>query len=391
MIKKILIGLVFIVFMLTNINTVYGSESEHKTKEIQESTSIDVKDIEDFSQKIQNEQNYIPEFSIKGVIETYKETGSIGFTLKDMANTFIKFIFKEVVENSRLLIELLVLGILSAILQNIQSAFSENGIGKIANYACFCTIVVIIIKSFTLVMDLATTTIDKMVDFSAIIIPPLIMLIATTGEVVTAAALDPITIGVITVSSTVIKNFILPLTIFVVALNIVNGLSEEQKVQKLASFIRQVSLWALGLIMTIFITIITVRSNMTANLDVVTLKTTKFFVDNFIPLVGRSLSDAITTVVGYSLVLKDALSLIGLIIIVFICIFPLIKIVLISLIYKFVGAVMEPIVDKRITNCLSSVGSSFTIIFASLLSVSVMFFIMITIISSTGKLIMTVG
>ncbi|MEG2539887.1 MAG: stage III sporulation protein AE, partial [Clostridium sp.] len=100
---------------------------------------------------------------------------------------------------------------------------------------------------------------------------------------------------------------------------------------------------------------------------------------------------AITTVVGYSVVLKDALSIVGLIIMIFICIFPLLKIMIITLIYKFVASVMEPVVDRKIIDCLSSVGGSFTVIFSSLLCVAIMFFIMITIITTTGRLIMTVG
>lgn len=380
MIKKTLISFIFLISILFQANIVFANET----------TSIDINQLKDFSLKLQQEEDYIPDFSIDKLIENYKETGSLGFTLKDISSTFVKFLLKEVVANSRLLVELLVLGILSAILQNVQSAFN-NGIGKIAHYACFCTIVVIIVKSFTVVINLASGTIDKMVEFIGILIPLLIMLIASTGEVVSAATLDPIVMLVITISSTVIKNFVMPCTAFVVALNIVNSLSEESKVLKLAALVRQVSLWSLGFIITIFITLITLRSSTSATMDVVTLKTTKFFIDNFIPLVGKSLSDAITTVVGYSLVLKDALSILGLIIVVFICIFPLIKIIIISLIYKFVGAVMEPIVDKKIINCLSSVGSSFTVIFSCVLCVAIMFFIMITIITSTGRLIMTVG
>ena len=295
------------------------------------------------------------------------------------------------VGNSKLLVELLVLGILSSILQNIQSAFSGSGVGKIAHYACFATITLLIIQSFILVVGIATSTIDKMLEFITILIPPLIMLIASSGQAISAATLDPIVMLIITVGTTVIKNFIIPSTAFVVALNIVNSLSDEPKVQKLASLIKQISLWALGFIMTIFITLITIRTNTSANLDAVTLKTTKFFIDNFIPLVGKSLSDAITTVVGYSLVLKDALSLIGLVVMIFICLFPLLKIILISLIYKFVAAVMEPVVDRKITGCLTSIGGSLTVIFSSVLSMAIMFFIMITIITSTGKLILTVG
>jgi stage III sporulation protein AE len=63
---------------------------------------------------------------------------------------------------------------------------------------------------------------------------------------------------------------------------------------------------------------------------------------------------------------------------------------MISLVYKFVGAVMQPVVDKKVVDCLTSVGNSLTLVFASVLSVAVMFFVMITIIISTGRLVMMV-
>lgn len=382
MIRKILFIIILGLALIFKTDTIVFAE---------ETASIDVKQIEEFSNRLKEAGDYMPEINIKELIEKYKETGSFGLALKDVLSSFGKFILKEVVGSSRLLIELLILGILSAILQNIQSAFSESGIGKIAHYACFCTIIIIIVKSFILVIGLATGTIDKMVEFTNMLIPLLIILIAGSGEVVAATTLDPVTVIAISISSNVIKNFIIPCTTFVVALNIVNSLSDEPKVQRLAGLIKQISLWALGFIMTIFITLITIRSNTSATLDAITMKTTKFVVDNFVPLVGKSLSDAITTVIGYSLVLKDALSIIGLVIMVCICLFPLFKIILISLIYKFVGAVMEPVVDKKITSCLTNVGSSLTVIFSSVLCIAIMFFIMITIITSTGRLIMTVG
>jgi stage III sporulation protein AE len=154
---------------------------------------------------------------------------------------------------------------------------------------------------------------------------------------------------------------------------------------------KQICTWSLGIITSVFVGFVTIRSTAATTLDQVTLKTTKYAIDNFIPVIGKALSDAITTVAGYSLILKDAISIGGLIVMIFICVFPLIKIILISLTYKFVGAVMEPIVDKRIVECLTSAGNSLTIVFSSVLAVGVMFFILITLIASTGKLVMATG
>lgn len=143
--------------------------------------------------------------------------------------------------------------------------------------------------------------------------------------------------------------------------------------------------------MTVFIAIITVRGITANTFDEVALKSTKFAVDKLIPIVGGALSDAVATVASYSLILKDALSVFGVVMIVGICVFPLIKIMVISLIYKFTCVVLEPIVDKKIVEGLNAASKSLTIVFAAVLSVAVMFFIMITILASAGKVIVNVG
>jgi stage III sporulation protein AE len=122
----------------------------------------------------------------------------------------------------------------------------------------------------------------------------------------------------------------------------------------------------------------------------VTLKTTKYALDNFVPVVGKCMSDAISTVAGYTAIFKDAVSVAGLFILLIISIYPLLKILIIALIYKFVGAVMEPVVDKKVVDCLGAVGNSLVIMFAAVLSAAVMLFIMITMVAQTGKLVMMV-
>lgn len=354
-------------------------------------TNVDISALESFSQRLQQNMEYLPDISVSKLIESYKETGSIGLTMKDFVHSFTEFIFKEITGNSRLLVELLFIGLLCAVLQNIQSSFENESTAKIAYYACFLIMVMIIIKSFALTIQLGRDTINNMIEFTNAMMPPLMFLLASVGGFASAAALDPIMMFVIKITSDIIRDIVLPMTILVVILNIVNTMSDTIKISKLAGLVKQINLWVLGFIMTVFVAFVTIRSSASATLDQVTLKSAKFAVDNFIPVIGKALSDAITTVAGYSLILKDAVSIVGLVIMLFICVFPLIKIIIISLIYKFVGAVMEPVVDKKVVDCLTAAGNSFTIIFACVLSVAIMFFIFITIIASTGRLITMVG
>jgi stage III sporulation protein AE len=379
--KKILVLLMG--FMLITSFRVYALDEK--------TPSVDLSKLDAISERLQQDNEYLPDLNLSRMINTYKENGSIGLTLKDFMDSLVKFIFREAYGNLRLLLELLLIGILCAVLQNIRDSFKSKDIASIGYYVCYIAMVLLVIKSFTLAIGIGRNTINSMIEFTNAMMPALLVLIASVGGFASAATLDPIMLFVIKATSNVIRDFVLPMTIVVMVLNIVNNMSDNIKVSKLAGLMKQLCTWSLGLIITMFIGFITVRSGAATTLDQVTLKTTKFAVDNFIPVIGKALSDAITTVAGYSLILKDAVSIVGLIVMIFICIFPLIKIILIGLTYKFVGAVMEPIVDKRIVDCLTSAGNSLTIVFSSVLAVGVMFFILITIIASTGKLVMATG
>jgi stage III sporulation protein AE len=353
-------------------------------------TGLKLNDLENFTIRLQQNVDYMPDISFSKMIDTYKTSHSIGITLKDFADSFGKFLFKELLASTRLLIELLLISMLCAVLQNIQNSFDGDNVSKIAYYACFLLMVIVIIKSFGQVVQLGRETIDNMITFMNALMPTLGVLLAAAGGFASAATLDPIIMFAIKLISDIIRDLVLPMTILVVIINIVDSLSESIKITRLGTLIKQVSTWMLGFVMTVFVGVVTIRSSASTTLDQLTLKASKFVVDNFIPVVGKALSDAISTVAGYSILLKDAVSIGGVIIMILICVFPLIKIILMSLVYKFVGAVMEPVVDKRIVDCLSSVGGSLTLVFAAVFSVSVMFFIMITIIISTGRLVMMV-
>lgn len=379
MLKKILI----LSFILISCFTMKAYAAD-------EGQILDMSEIENSANAIQKENDYMPDLSFSNLVNTYKSSGKLSYTIKDFSQNILKFLFKEIIGNSKLLIELLFIGIMCSILQNIQNSFDSYGVSKIAYYVCFLLMITIIIKSFTLTMNVAKGAIDSMVQFTNALMPALLTLLAAVGGFTSAAMLDPVLVFVIKIISDIIRDFIIPLTMLVVVLNIVDSMSENIKVTRLAELIKQINYWTLGIIMTIFVGFITVRSSASSTIDQVTLKTTKYALDNFVPVVGKCMSDAISTVAGYTAIFKDAVSVAGLFILLIISIYPLLKILIIALIYKFVGAVMEPVVDKKVVDCLGAVGNSLVIMFAAVLSAAVMLFIMITMVAQTGKLVMMV-
>lgn len=107
----------------------------------------------------------------------------------------------------------------------------------------------------------------------------------------------------------------------------------------------------------------------------ITSKTTKAIVSSAIPVVGKILGDAVDTVVGGGIILKNAIGLVGVIVVIGICIIPIIKLSILTISYKLLATVSQPIADTKIVSLLDQIGDIFKILLAILSSISFMLII----------------
>ncbi len=277
--------------------------------------------------------------------------------------------------------------IICSLFKNIQSSFSSEGVSQVAFYACYAILIILLSKTFIISISLAKDVIVQITDFMDKVLPVLVVMLAAAGGLTQAATMDPIILGATILIPKIYINVIIPLILITFVLQFTNNISTESKLSNLCGMIKKSTVWLQGIILTIFIGILTIRGITSSTIDAVTLKTTKFAVDNFIPIVGKSFSDAISSVAGYSLIIKNAIGSIGLIVIILIILYPIIKLILSSLIFKFSAALLEPITDKRITSSIAAAGESLVLIMSCVLSVSIMFFILIAIMISAGKFV----
>lgn len=379
--KKIIVFLLLIICLPINVQaTEVGKIGEKEQKEISS--------LYEYITNIKTEYEMFNDMNPKTFVEEFMKTGENGFSFKKISNYVLKCTFKEVAASMKLMGSLIIIAIVCALLNNLQSAFNNDSLSNIAYFACYGVMIVMIAKSFYISIDLAKNTITNMTDFMTALMPVLMMLLATVGGFTEATLLDPVIMGFATVSSRIYVDVIIPIIFMSFVLQFVNNISSDYKISNLTKLLKQVAIWVQGIVMTLFIGIITLRSIAAKTIDQVTIKTAKFAVDNFVPVVGKCLSDAISTVAGYSLLLKNAISSLGLIIILVIILLPIIKMLIMAFLYKLVGALIEPISDSRTVNCINSAGESIILLMSCVISVSIMFFIMVAIIAATGKGIM---
>ncbi|MBB6625178.1 stage III sporulation protein AE [Clostridium gasigenes] len=319
--------------------------------------------------------------------KSYLESGQGNLSFEKVGGAIVSFLFKEVKTVLSLSISIVVIAIICSLLKNLQASFSNESISNIAFYACYCMLIVILSKSFLVSLTIATDVITKISDFMSALLPILVIMLGSAGGFTQAATMDPIILGATLIIPRIYLNVIIPLILMSFVLQFANNMSSEHKIDNLCKLLKQITLWLQGIILTVFIGLLTVRGITSSTIDAVTLKTAKFAIDNFIPIVGKSFSDAIAAVAGYSLIIKNAISSIGLIVIILLMLYPVLKLILLALVYKLSAALIEPISDKRITSSINAAGESLILIMSCVLSVSLMFFILLAIMASAGKFV----
>ena len=235
-------------------------------------------------------------------------------------------------------------------------------------------------RNFTDIILMVKDSIRNLVDFSNSLIPLLMTLILTTGSIASAGILQPILLFIITFIGNFIIDVLIPILLISTALGIISKVSDRVQIERISKFFKSGIIWILGLVLTLFVSLISIEGSLSSSVDGITAKTAKAAVSSFIPVVGKILGDAVDAVIGCTLILKNAVGIVGVIVIIGICIMPIIKLLLLTITYKVASAVCEPIADEKIVKLLENMGDTFKILLGIMSAISVMLIIGVTLV-----------
>ncbi len=386
----LLIAVIVFLNCISEVRAAVAGTAEHGTdaQEIlnRQIETLEIGELENYLAELDREiEELVPGLNLRGIWQDII-SGELKLGFREILNGLLKYLFRELVASSSLLGEIVVLAVICVVLQNLQSAFERGTVSKVAYAATFLALISIAMSSFTLAMNSGKEAIDQMVSFVHALLPLIITLLASVGGLTSAALMHPFIIVALGVLSTLIKNIVLPLIYFAAILGIVSQLSERFQVSRLAGLFKQISVGILGLFLTIFIGVLTVQGVAGSVADGITLRTAKFVTGSFIPVVGGILSDAVEVIAGTSLLLKNAVGLIGVLVIFVLTVFPVLKIISLVIIYKLAAAVIQPFGENQVASALDNLGNSLTLVFAAVAAVGLMFFMALGIITGLANL-----
>lgn len=288
--------------------------------------------------------------------------------------TAISLFGKEVASGITALGSILVIIIVHSILKSISENLGNEGVSKIAYFIEYILIITIIVNNFYEILLVVKETISNLVGFINALVPILLALITATGQVTTGTMLQPILIFAIIFIGNIINIIILPLLTISMVLGIASNISDKIQIGNLANFLKSGIVWFLGLVITIFVGVVSLEGTLTSSVDGITIKGIKAVSSTFIPVVGKALRDSVDTVLGATSLIKNSIGFVGIIIVVLICLLPIMKLTILTILYSFTGAISEPLADKRIVNMINQMAGIFKIL------LGIMFFIAVLLI-----------
>lgn len=305
--------------------------------------------------------------------------GEIPLSAKGILGELSNALFGEVIGVFKTMLCVLGLVVLSSLLSGLSSGFGKESVNNMAKYVCFIAVVGITSSVFYDVISIAEGAIENLALFMRSAVPVMITSLIASGAVVSASTLEPFMLGITEIALSLIQYLFMPLVMIGTALGIVNSLSDELKTTGLISLINKTVKYGLSVLLTIFVAFAGLKSIVSSGADGLTIKLTKFASSNLIPVVGGILSDAVVTVMNCSAVIKNALGVIGVIVVFLIAVMPVVKIIAALLVFRVVAAMCEPIGSKSTVDCITVMANGISTVFSMLAAVTIMFIMIITI------------
>jgi len=305
-------------------------------------------------------------------------SGEADISPQGMFRLAAEMFFRELSEFSGIARNILIIAVLSAILKNLTDSFGVAEVGNLGFVVVFALMVVLIFQAFSIGVSAATSMIGNLTAIMTASIPVFIALLVFSGNLAAPLVISPTLAFYAHITATVINFVITPLIVAGVVMTIVNCLSERDILKNFAKLIMTACAWGLGLIAFSFGMVLSLQkiaSPIAANLVGRTARTAV----EAVPIVGGVIGGAADMVAVWAQAARSGVLVALIIMVGVVCFATILKLVALVFMFKLTAALIAPVCDKRIVDCVNTVGS-FSFLLLGCVATVVSMFMMMTVI-----------
>lgn len=275
--------------------------------------------------------------------------------------------------------------LLCALMEGMKISFSDNtlsGIIGVVSVLCICLVII-----NPVVNCIASTA--KIIKIAAMFmlcyIPIITGLMIASGQSFSATSYNALMVWVSEIIAQISSELLVPILNVFLSLSIVSSLSSKMNFKGISNTAMTVFKWMLGCVMTIFVAVLGLQTIVGSSADGVGIRTTKFMINSFVPVVGSALGEALGAIQGSVRLLKSGVGAFGLIAIGFVFIPPLIECILWILSLNICAAIGDVFNLKTISDLLRSTSKVVGLIVAITLCIMTILIVSTVIVLNAGS------
>lgn len=311
--------------------------------------------------------------------------GTYTADLRGVLKKTLDVFFSSLHDNIRFMGAVLLLGMVCTFVGHLEGGFSKNGVSEAAFLCCYAVLAGLTAAGFSEIATEVTTTLSDTSLFVKALVPTLTTLAIAEGRVISAPLMHTQLLLLAQIVSMALEKIILPLIYTSFALKFINHITSNISLSHLSALADKLCKRLLTFMLLIFTTFLGLCHFAAGTAENMGMKTARFALGSFVPVAGGALAETVSALRASAAMIKSATGVAGMVTIVLISAYPVIRCAALSFLYHITGAVLEPVCDKRLSSAVTAAGECVGLLFA-VVAVNAMLYLISTaiLLSSAG-------
>lgn len=307
--------------------------------------------------------------------------GEQPFSIETLKRAVFSLLDSSWSTQKKLWINLLILVLAAALFANFSSIFESGQLGEMSFFFIYLIIFALLIRNFSALSSEITETLAGIITFMKALAPAYFIAVAAASGASTATAFYQVILLGITAVEYLILYLVIPGIHVFLLLSLVNHLSKEDFLSKMAELLKNVIGWTMQAILGVLAGLQILQNLIAPALD--SLRRTAIGrTAGSIPGVGNAINAVTELVIGSAALVRNCVGAAAVIILLLFALRPLIHVALTGFAYRLLAAVIQPISDSRMVGALQAVGESCGLLLKVLFTTELLFLLTIAIVAS---------
>lgn len=364
--------------LMFSINTEAAAQDETESQEEQTEKMLENMEM----QQMQEAVNELLGENTFHVQEFLKELmkGEQGVS-KKQAVLFIKEqLLSALVMDRQTFVQVLLLVLVAALFSNFTEVFGNNQTAEVSFYIVYMLLSAILLHSFQMISQGISEKLQDLMVFMKALMPSYFLAVTAASGSATAMVFYEMVMVVIYLIQVVLLRLVLPGIHGYVLLEMINYLHKEDFLSHMAELMQTVLGWTLKTCTGITIGMQLVQNMISPAVD--SLKRNMVGkTAAAIPGIGNAINGVTETALATAVLIRNSLGVMGILLLLLLGLPPVIKLGFTALIYKLLAALVQPVSDKRLVGCLSTIGEGCGLLLKVLLTAEFLFMITIAVLT----------